>query len=289
MALTTTTTQVSVLTPEIIGRVWAAARGVSVMMPGGIGRASGQICEVQDLRGRGTTVASFPTEDYHTAYDKTEGVDHTTIQSFDPTDQTATVTEKICIEALTDMAVETALESSIARATRMLGVALGEKIDTDVFALNTSLTTDVGSTGAAATFILFSNAMQTLGAARRNGPYLALLHPIQWFDLLNEGTPNIMSATNLMGDQVRRDYNIYGTVLNATVIETARVPTANTAADRSGAVFSTRPPYGLAELWWNRVREQRDESLLGSEIVASACYGVVQRDGADAVAFETDA
>jgi len=285
MAIGTTTTQVSVVNPEFIARARAAALGVSVMMPGGVGRGY-PIAEVRDLRGRGTTVASFPIEDSRTAYDKTEGVNWASVEAFTPTDTTATVTEKIALEAVTTMADMTGQEPASARAARQLGVALGVKIDSDIFALNTSLDTDVGSASADCTFAYLTNGIQTLGAAYMDGPYVAVLHPIQWYDLINQGTTTISTAASVLVEEIRRNYYVKR-VVDCDLIITGRIPTANSAASRSGAIFSQRPAYGLAELWWGMIREQEDVSLIGREIAASACYGVVEVEGTAAVALET--
>ena len=291
MPLTTVTTQASIVTPEFIMRARIAARGVSVFSPGAPGRLLQGLLDVVDLRGKGTRVASWPIEDYHTAYNVADGVDHTTSQSYDPTDNVATASEIIAIETISKIAMKTADERSIARATRMLGIAIGEKIDTDVLALNTSLDTDVGSTGAAATFALLSNGPQTLGAARYPGPYNCVLHDIQWYDLVNQGTTTLALASGILADQFATTYQVRdGQQVGGMnrMIVTPRVPSANSSADRSGAIFSSFPAYGLAELWWGEIEQEKDASLRGTEIVITSCYGLVEIDGAAAVAFETD-
>lgn len=291
MPLTTYTTQASIVNAEFIARARVAARGVSVFAPGAPGRLLQGIVDVVDLTGKGTKVASWPIEDYHTAYNVAEGIDHTTSQAFNPTDQVATVSEIIAIETISEIAMRTASERSITRATRMLGVAIGEKIDTDLLALNTSLDTDVGSTGAAATFALLSNGPQTLGAARYPGPYNAIIHDIQWYDLVNQGTSTLALAAGVLADQFVTTYKVRdGQSVGGMnrIIVSPRVPSANSAEDRSGAIFSSFPAYGLAELWWGEVEPERDSSLRATEIVITCCYGLVEIDGSAAVAFETD-
>lgn len=256
-------------------------------MPGGVGRRYPGIVDVKQMRGTNSLTASWPIEDYHTAYNVAENVDHTTSQAYEPTDNTATVTEIIAIETISRLAMETDQENSVNRASRMLGVALGEKIDTDMFALNTSLDTDVGSTGAGATFELFANGPNTLAAAYYPGPYVATLHPQQWYDMSVEGSTRTHQAAGVIADQIMTDYWVYR-IAGADLIVTGRVPSGNSAADRSGAIFSSIPAYGMAELWWGDVEVEKDASLRGTEVVATAAYGVVEIDGSAAVAFETD-
>jgi len=290
MPLTTTTTQASIVTPEFILAARVAARGVSIFAPGGVGRTTPGILDVVDLRDKGTKVASWPIEDYHTAYNVAEGVDHTTSQSFAPTDNTATVSEIIAIETISKLAQRTSPDNSIARAQRMLGVAIGEKIDTDILALNTSLDTDVGTTGTNATFAMLSNGPTTLNAARYPGPYSGIIHGQQWYDLANQSTPTLTFPAGLHADKILSQFWVFEDVGGlARLIVNPRVPTANSAADRSGAIFSSFPCYGLAELWWGEVEQEIDASLRGTEIVITSCYGVVEIDGSAAVAFETDA
>jgi len=273
---------------EFIARARAAARGVSIFMPGGVGRRYPGLIDVKDLRGRGTTTASWPIENYYTAYDVAEGVDHTTSQAYAPTDTTATVTEKIAIETISRLAMETDQENAVQRAARMLGVALGEKIDSDILALNNTLDADVGSSGNDATFALFSNGPQALASANYEGPYVAVLHPHQWYDLANQGTTTVSQAAGVIADEIVTNYWVKR-IAGADIIVTGRVPLANANADRSGAIFSGVPAYGLAELWWGDIEQEKDASLRGTEVVATACYGVVEIDGATAVAFETGA
>jgi len=287
MADTTTTTQTSVVNSEYITRAREAARGVSIFAPGMPGRMQSGIVDVVQLAGRNTLTASWPIRNNFTAQSVTEGSDYATNQAYTPTDTTVSVTEIIAIETVSDLAMMTGDENAIARSAEMLGIALGEKIDTDVLALNTSLDSDVGSTGAAATFELFANGRQTLGANRYPGPYSAILHDIQWYDMSVEGSTRTHQAAGVIADQILTNYEVFK-IAGTIIIVSPRVPSANTAADRSGAIYSGWPCYGLAEMWWGRIEEERDASLRGTEVVGTSCYGVVEIDGSAGVAFETD-
>lgn len=292
MPITTVATQASIVTPEFITDARIAARGVSVFAPGGPGRMLAGLLDIVDLSDKGTDVASWPIEDYHTAYNIADGVDYTSSQAYNPTDNVATATEIIAIETISKKAMRTARDRSVARASRMLGVAIGEKIDTDVLALNTSLATDVGSTGVDATFALLSNGPNTLGAARYPGPYNAVVHDQQWYDLVNQSTTTLAQARGILADQFITSYKVadgQGVGGMQRIIITPRIPTANSAEDRSGAIFSAYAAYGLAELWWGEIEQEIDASLRGTELVITACYGLVEIDGSAAVAFETDA
>lgn len=290
MPVTTTSSQESILLDEIITRARIAARGVSLFAPGAIGRTIQGILDVQDLTDRKTKSASWPIENSYTAVNVGETDDAVNAQAYTPTDNVATVSEIVAIETITKLAMRTSDVPSTARAARMLGVAIGEKIDDDVLALNTSLDTDVGNSGSDATFALLSNGPQTLGAARYPGIYNSIMHDIQWYDLVNQGTTNLSQAAGILADQFVTTYTVRdGQSVGGMgkIIISPRVPSANTAADRSGAIFSSWNAYGLAELWWGEIEDERNASARLTELVITSCYGLVEIDGAAAVAFET--
>lgn len=289
MAITTSTSVTSVVNAEFIARAALAAFVDAVFGPGGAGY---RLLDVADLTGKGTKTASWPVEPTPpTAYVTAEGVDAGESQAITLTDTTATLTEKVAITTITDLAAKISLENEIERATRHLGYAHANKIDADVMALFNGLDTDCGSTGANATWTLLAGARQTLGAAKFRGPYWAVLHDYQWFDLATEGTPNIGDAMSGIATEVLVNY-IVMRLADINLIISPNVPLANSNADRSGAVFSREPALGLCILDpgdFPYVAEERDESLRAQEITSVTRYAVVEKRGVSAVGFETGA
>lgn len=102
--------------------------------------------------------------------------------------------------------------------------------------------TVVGSTGVNASFANFLDAITTLQIANVEGPYLSILHPVQWGDIRkdvatasggaiqwNQGSQAIIDAMKTIGYQ--------GSFAGVDVFVTTSVPTANAGADRAGGMF----------------------------------------------------
>jgi hypothetical protein len=132
-------------------------------------------------------------------------------------------------------------------------------ITTDVFALDAvisagatmmdllanlvdNFSSTVGSSGVNATAANFLELKTTLNIAMVQGPYMALLHPRQWGDIVqdvttasggaiqwNPGSQAIISGMQGLGYQ--------GVFMGVDVFTTTRVPTANAGADRAGGMF----------------------------------------------------
>jgi hypothetical protein len=77
-------------------------------------------------------------------------------------------------------------------------------------------------------------------------------------------------------------------LFGVNVYQTTNVQTANTGADRAGAMFSSEA-LGLATKWPARTELQRDASLRATEIVVTACYGVGELVDSFGVPIVTDA
>ena len=131
--------------------------------------------------------------------------------------------------------------------------------------------------------------MHTLSAANAPAPYLCVLHPQQWYDLLTESGSPLTAGTGYgrMAEEVGYNYfvaQIYG--MQVAVHST--VPTANTGADRAGAILSDRA-LGYLWKWRPRLAFERDESLRAFEVVMTACYATAELDGTMGVGVITDA
>lgn len=269
MAIQSTTQITSVINSEFIMASAKSAHAVSVFIPGGVGRP---FISVADLRGKGTLTASWPVEPTAlTAFPVAEGVDHVTSQQITLTDLTAQVQEFVAITTITDLAAMVSLENEIERTTRMLGNAHGNKIDAVLMALFASLATNAATSGSDLTWTLTSTGIQNLSSTNFVGPYAALIHNIQFFDLMKEGTVNIGNAAGPLGEKVRTSYDVFE-VASARLIMSPNIPLTNSGLDRSGVLFSGEPAFGLAELQWLEMSEERDNSLRALEITSVSTY-----------------
>lgn len=172
-----------------------------------------------------------------------------------------------------------------------LGKALADKVDTDLAALFAGFSQTVGSTGVNITEANFLEAIYTLEAGDAPKPYVSVLHPIQVHDLRGAlassaaSLHSLMRSADLNSNTKGFAYNLY----NVDVYESTNVATANTAADRAGAMFSKGEALGIA---WKKAANtelQRDASARGTEVVVTSCYGVGELVDTYGVKIVTDA
>ena len=234
-----------------------------------------------------------------TAYRVTDGVDAASSGKLDPTGVTVTATECIVIVTLSDYAAAGSIDDLGMHAGREMGFAMANLWDAEVMALHTAFNSEIGTSGSNLTLAMFDSGMTTLHKAKHGAPYWAVLHPNQWSNLLSQTTLTLGSNTGGVGtllDRITGTYFLVGLPLhNVNVAVSNNVPTGNSAADHSGAMYSRDPAVGCVIQthpsgvpWLNVVGIQRDESLRAKEAVLTSSWGVAEVDGTAAVACETD-
>ena len=102
--------------------------------------------------------------------------------------------------------------------------------------------TVVGTTTVDATLEDVLDAIAALEIAAVEGPYLGIIHPRQWHDIvkdaaLNSGGAIQFSAGSQMMIDAMKGLGWKGNVLGVDFYTTLDVPTANAAADRAGGIF----------------------------------------------------
>jgi hypothetical protein len=111
-----------------------------------------------------------------------------------------------------------------------------------VAAQSTSFTNSVGSTGINATVQDHLDAKRALHVANAQGPLLAVYHPTQWADILDDlnnnasGALQYEAAAQELRDKVGN--GLQGTLAGVTVWTSTRIPTANAGADRAGMMLA---------------------------------------------------
>jgi hypothetical protein len=154
----------------------------------------------------------------------------------------------------------------------------------------------VGSTGADLTLAQFQSAVSTLEQADADGPLVAILHPVQVGDLRAAttvtsnafylGNPNLNES--ILQD-ISRPAGFVGQLFGVPIYQTSAVATANTAADRAGAVFVDRMALGWYDVWTLDVQTHPDIQQPGTIIAATSCKGVVEILDRRGVSVITDA
>lgn len=161
------------------------------------------------------------------------------------TDDSATVTVARYSKAYapTDLAVGTDPFAALnpQRLAQDALVSSNQELVALVAALMGGFSTVVGSSGVNLTVENFLDAKAALDIADAEGRAIAMLHPRQWHDLLNDlalNTGGGIVYTPATEEMLRMRGNGYqGVFAGVDVWTSTRIPTANASADRAGGMF----------------------------------------------------
>lgn len=223
-------------------------------------------------QGKTVTVPIYPRQ---TAVTVTEGneVNDTNIST---DGATLTVSQVGLRTLVTDLALNASASNVVSDLGRLFGAAIATKIDRDLTALFSSFTTNtVGSTSTAATAALIFQAVARLkSAAVPSDGIVCVLHPQVAYDLKANITNTFANpnAGDLQNEAMRMGF--VGMLAGVPVYETSNIATAGGfAGDFVGGVFH-RDALGLAMMRDITIETQRRASFIGTDVVASAMYGV---------------
>ncbi len=157
---------------------------------------------------------------------------------------------------------------------RLFGEAIAKKIDTDLTALFDGFSTAVGAADAAITVAKVFEAVSKLKqAAVPSNDMSLVLHPAVAYDLKANLTNTFANPnpTDLANEALRSGY--VGQLAGVNVYETSNMANTGTTGDYKGGLFH-KDALGIAMLQDLKIETQRDASIRGTEIVATAVYGV---------------
>jgi len=250
----------------------------------------------ESIAGAPTMAKGFPIAGELAAQALTEGVDAAYTQYSTGTVR-STASAVGVVLGITDLLEASDIFSGLGHYAEQAGMALANKVTTDILALNAGFSNVTGTTTADLTEANILNGVQLLAAGGIPGPYNGCLHPIQWYDLAGSvgsfvnpaGTTgaNSVAETNTWGAAPAFGGGIehlYG--VNWSI--NSNDPSMAAGADRAGVVLNPMYGIGFVEKWGARVETQRDASALLSEIVVTACYGVTELRDAAGVTIQTD-
>ena len=219
-----------------------------------------------------------------------ENTDISTATTITAVQKTFNADEVAIMATLTDTARDSADDDVAASIGRVLGESMARKVDADIAALFSGFSNSVGGSGTELTADLIFAAVATLRNASVMGPYVAVFHPYQTYNLkkqLTNAGANAMSH-NLsdLGNRVL-DAGFIGRIGGVDIYESA-VVTGDSAAAYTGAVMHA-DALAFALKKDLTIETQRDASLRATEIVASMTYAVGELQDAHGVAVLTDA
>lgn len=270
MANETTSSTLAELYTDVIQEAIFTFQETSVMRP---------LVTTYAINGQGKTV-QVPVYGAISASAVAEGTDLANT-AIDPTAVDITASEIGVMTTLTDLGRDSASRNVGADIGKLFGDGLAKKVDSDLAALFTSFSTDVGSAGTELTPELLFKAQATLRALNIPAPYYAVFNPKACFNLkkvlTNAGYNTSANAISDVGNQAMRD-GFVGRVAGIDVYENANLA-IDVNDDSVGAVFHPAS-IGLAMKSDLKIETQRDASIRGTEIVASMTVGqgIVKND-----------
>jgi len=201
-----------------------------------------------------------------------------------------TAAEFGAMSTIQDIVVESSPIAVAQDAGRVLGDAVAQAMDEVVVDLFGSFTTDVGP-GASGEMTI-DHILKAAATLRNNSVpmtgLVAVLHPLAAYNLkkglLNAG--GNFGASPDLANAAARQYFV-GTVAGIDIFESASID-VDTDGDAISAVFHPAA-IGMVMKRDLRIATQRDESIRGFEVVASAAFGAGILDAAKGVKITSDA
>ena len=169
----------------------------------------------------------------------------------------------------------------------VLGNAIATKIDSDLIALFSGFSGALGSAGSEITVADLFKAAATLRANKVTGSMAAVVHPFQAYQL-KAGLTNTFANPNggdLQNEAMRNGY--VGSIAGIDVYESANVA-VDGSDDAVAAVFAPEALAIALKSEFN-LETQRNATRRGTELVATAVYGVAELDDSYGVKITADA
>jgi len=154
-----------------------------------------------------------------------------TAKTTNTTAPTITLAEHVVYNQVTDMLRDSAYNDVMSQLGDQSGRAIAESMDTQVFAEFANFSSDLGSTSTELTANLILKAAATLRGQKLTGPFVAVVHPAQAYNIKKQLT--YVNQTNVpalsdIGNSILGGFYI-GQIGGVTIFESALV-----AADTTG-------------------------------------------------------
>jgi N4-gp56 family major capsid protein len=227
--------------------------------------------------GKTITVPRYPVQ---SAAEVTEGdeVNNTAVS----TDGATLTVKQVGLRTIvTDLAVAASPNSVISDLGQLFGNAIAKKMDQDLMGEFANFTTN--TVGSSSTTITAALVMQGITKLKNDGVptdgVVCVLHPSVAYDLKSALTTNgnvafTMGAFGDVANEAMRQGYV-GQLFGVPVFESSNVtlPAGNAAGDYMNAIFHV-DALGIAMLRDIQIETQRRASYIGTDVVASAMYGV---------------
>ena len=202
-----------------------------------------------------------------------------------------TLKEVGVMTTVTDLALNYSKANVISDMGRLFGEAIAKKIDTDLTALFSGFSTyalgsatDTDATEMTAAHLFAAQAK--LRGAGVPGPLVGVFNPKSLYNMKKTMTSTFIpqGATGVVNDAMREGY--IGRIAGIDIYETSNVE-QDSATSCVNGVFA-RDALAIAIGSDLKIATQRDESIRGTEVVATAVYGVSELHDSYGVQVVTD-
>ena len=175
---------------------------------------------------------------------------------------------------LTDIAREGASEDIAAAIGRQMGDALAKKVDTDLAALFSGFSQVVGSGAAELTVDSFFQAAAILRNANAPGPYVAVIHPYQAYQIKKQLTNSGATMSHNLSDVGNTALmdGFVGRLAGIDIFESTVVSGASSGAYEGAVMSADAIGYMLKRDM--RIEEERNASKRATEFVGTMAFGV---------------
>ena len=186
-----------------------------------------------------------------------------------------TLNEIVVAHRITDMLRDSAFNDVLAQLGDQAGRAIAEGMDVQVFNQFSNFSTDVGGSGNVVIGTdTILKAAATLRAQKLTGPFVAVLHPAQAYNLKKQltyvGGGNNPAASIASNNVFASGY--LGSIANVYIYESGLIPVDGTSGDAVGAIFS---PMALAHSMRGGIRLEtmRQAAYRATDLVLTAVAG----------------
>jgi len=250
-----------------------------------------KMLRVKDLTNKPGLTGQFNTRGTLVAYDVTEGVDHNTVQNLSNTGVDITATEHVVMTYISDTLLKSVSDPYDAQMlmkeeSEEHARAHMEKMDDEIFALASSLTAGVSTTGTNITVAGVQGAITALEAYNPARPLAGFLSAVQWGDLVAESSSPLANAatSGQVGAELWGNYKV-NSFLGVDWFVSTNV--YGNSTDWYGMIISPRC-IGLTIKEMMKTTITYDASLRAHEIVSVSTWGVGVVEATQGVYLQTD-
>ena len=209
-----------------------------------------------------------------------------------------TMAEHVYYSQVTDMLRNSAYNDVMSQLAEVSGRSIGESYDTDAFSKFANFSSDIGSTTTELTVNLILQAAATLRSRKVMGPYFAVVHPAQAYNLKKQLTTTLpysgvtsgaqLGAISDVGNQALFS-GFVGSIAGVTIYESAMVTAVTTggATAYRGGIFA-RTGLGIAQRGGLNLQTLYLPQQRATDMVVTAVAGASVLQSTHGVAITAD-